>query len=58
MVHTLCIGVRATLGGPYDGCEITHPSAPEDVLLGYEGVIGGRERPSAHGARFAAEYSR
>ena len=28
------------------------------VLLGYEGIKAGRERPLAHGARFAAEYSR
>ena len=58
MVHTLCIGVRATLGGPYDGRDITLADAPENVLLGYEGIIGGRERPSPHGASFAAEYSR
>ena len=43
---TLCIGVRATLGGPYDGRETTHPTAP-DVVLGYEGIIGGQERPLA-----------
>jgi hypothetical protein len=42
---TLCIGVRATLGGPYDGREITHPTAPDVVVLGYEGIIGGQERP-------------
>jgi hypothetical protein len=42
---TLCIGVRATLGGPYDGREITHPTAPDVIVLGYEGIIGGQERP-------------
>ena len=44
---TLCIGVRATLGGPYDGREITHPTAPHYIVLGYEGIIGGQERPLA-----------
>jgi hypothetical protein len=42
---TLCIGVRATLGGPYDSREITHPTAPDVVVLGYEGIIGAQERP-------------
>ncbi len=41
---TLCIGVRATLGGPYDGREITHPTAPNVIVPGYEGIIGGQER--------------
>jgi hypothetical protein len=58
MVHTLCIGVRATLGGPRDGREITHPTDPDVIVLGYEGIIGGQARPSLHGAKFAAEYSR
>jgi hypothetical protein len=44
---TLCIGVKATLGGPYDGREITHPSAPDVILLGYEGIISGQARPIA-----------
>jgi hypothetical protein len=39
--------VRATLGGPRDGREITQPTAPDVVLLGYEGVIGGQEHPLA-----------
>jgi hypothetical protein len=47
MVHTLCIGVRATLGGPYDGREITHPTDPDVIVLGYEGIIGGQARPIA-----------
>jgi hypothetical protein len=58
MVHTLCIGVKATLGGPRDGREITHPTDPDVIVLGYEGIIGAQERPSPHGATFAAEYSR
>jgi hypothetical protein len=37
---TLCIGVRATLGGPRDGREITHPTAPDLIVLGYEDIIG------------------
>jgi len=38
--------VRATLGGPYyDGREITHPTAPDVIVPGYEGIIGGHERP-------------
>ena len=41
---TLCIGVRAILGGAYDGREITHPTAP-DVIV--PGIIGGQERPLA-----------
>jgi hypothetical protein len=44
---TLCIGVGATLGGPYDGREITHPTAPNVIVPGYEGIIGGQERPLA-----------
>ena len=44
---TLGIGVRATLGGPRDGREITHPTAPDVIVLGYEGIIGGQERPLA-----------
>jgi hypothetical protein len=44
---TLCVGVRSTLGGEYDGREITHPTAPDVIVLGYEGIIGGRERPIA-----------
>jgi hypothetical protein len=44
---TLCFGVRATLGGSYDGREITHPPAPGVIVLGYEGIIGGQERPIA-----------
>jgi hypothetical protein len=45
---TLCIGVRATLGGPRDdGRETTHPSAPEVILLGYEGIISGQAPPLA-----------
>jgi hypothetical protein len=42
---TLSIGVSATLGGPYEGREITHPSAPDVIVRGYEGIIGGHERP-------------
>ena len=42
---TLSIGVSATLGGAYDGREITHRSAPEVIVRGYEGIIGGHERP-------------
>ena len=44
---TLCIGVKVTLRGPRDGREITHPSAPELIVLGYEGIIGGQARPIA-----------
>ena len=45
---TLSIGVRATLGGPYyDGREITHPTAPDVIVPGYEGIIGGRGCPLA-----------
>ena len=40
---TLCFGVRATLGGPRDGREITYPSAPDVFVLGYEDIIGGQE---------------
>jgi hypothetical protein len=40
--------VRATLGGPRDGREITHPTDPDVVIvLGYEGIIGGQARPIA-----------
>ena len=39
--------MRATLGGRYDGREITHPTAPEIIVVGYEGIIGGQERPLA-----------
>ena len=42
---TLSIGVSATLGGPYDGREITHRSAPDVIVRGYEGIIGDHERP-------------
>jgi hypothetical protein len=43
---TLSIGVSATLGGAYDGREITHRSAPEVIVRGYEGIIiGDHERP-------------
>ena len=42
---TLCIGVRATLGGPRDGREITHPTDPDVIVLGYEGIIGGQAHP-------------
>jgi hypothetical protein len=44
---TLCIGVRATLGGPRDGREINYPTAPDVIVLGYEGIIGAQERPLA-----------
>jgi hypothetical protein len=44
---TLCLGVKATLGGPCDGREITHPTAPDVIVLGYEGIIGGQARPLA-----------
>ena len=44
---TLCIGVKASLGGPYDGREIIHPTTPDVIVLGYEGIIGGQERPLA-----------
>jgi hypothetical protein len=44
---TLCIGVRATLGEPRDGPEINYPTAPDVIVLGYEGIIGGQERPIA-----------
>ena len=44
---TLSIGVSATLGGPYDGREITHRSAPDVIVRGYEGIIGGQEGPLA-----------
>ena len=44
---TLCIGVRATLGGPCDGREITHSTALDVIVLGYEGIIGGQARPIA-----------
>jgi hypothetical protein len=52
---TLCIGVRATLGGPRDGQEITHPTAPYLIDLGYEDIIGA---PSPHGVTFAAQCLR
>jgi len=26
------------------GREITHPTAPDVIVLGYEGIIGGQER--------------
>jgi hypothetical protein len=42
---TLCIGVRATLGEPREGPEINYPTAPDVIVLGYEGIIGGQERP-------------
>jgi len=45
MVHTVHIGVRASLGGPRNGREIIHPTAPDVILLGYEGIIGGKARP-------------
>jgi hypothetical protein len=44
---TLCLGVRATLRGSCDGREITHPSAPEVIVRGYEGIIGAQQRPLA-----------
>ena len=44
---TLCIGVKASLGEPRDGREITHPTAPDLIVLGWEGIIGGQERPLA-----------
>ena len=46
----------AILGGPYDGREITCPTAPDDTVPGYEAIIGGQERPSFHGGEFAAEH--
>jgi hypothetical protein len=36
--------VRATLGGPRDDREITHPTAPYLIDLGYEGIIGALHR--------------
>ena len=42
---TLCIGVRATLGGPRDGREINYPTAPDVIVLGYQGIVGRQERP-------------
>jgi hypothetical protein len=30
-----------------DGQEITHPTDPDVIVLGYEGIIGGQERPIA-----------
>jgi hypothetical protein len=44
---TLCLGMKATLGGRCDGREITHPTAPDVIVLGYEGIIGGQARPIA-----------
>ena len=55
MVHTLCIGVRATLGGPYDGREITHPTDPDVIVLGYEGIIGVQARPIASRGHISGE---
>ena len=60
---TLCIGVRATLGGPCDGREITHSTALDVIVLGYEGIIGGQARPPAslghiRGAVFALKGDR
>jgi hypothetical protein len=49
--------VTATLGGPYDGREIAYPTAPDDIVPGYEAVIGGQERPSSGGDKYAGEYS-
>jgi hypothetical protein len=39
--------VRATLGGLRDGREITHPTDPDVIVQGYEGIIGGQARPLA-----------
>ena len=39
--------MRATLGGPCDGREITHSTALDVIVLGYEGIIGGQKRPLA-----------
>jgi hypothetical protein len=36
--------VRAILGGPCEGREITLPSAPELIVAGYEGIIGPKQR--------------
>jgi hypothetical protein len=61
--HCVHIGVRATLGGPCDGREITHPTDPDVILPGYEGIIGGQARPLAslghiRGAVFALKGDR
>jgi hypothetical protein len=37
---TLCIGVRATLEDPLTAENITHPTAPYVIVLGYEDIIG------------------
>ena len=55
---TLCLGVKATLGGPCDGRETTHPTDPDVILPDYEGIIGGQARPLASRGQFAAECSR
>jgi hypothetical protein len=56
---TLCIGVRATLEDPLTAENITHPTAPYVIVLGYEDIIGGQQRPLAsRGATFAPECSR
>ena len=46
MVHT----VHRSEGYPgrtRDGREIYYPTAPDVIVLGYEGIIGGQERPLA-----------
>ena len=58
MVHTVHRSESYFGRRPPDGREITHPTAPYLIDLGYEGIIGGQARPSLHGAKFAAEYSR
>jgi hypothetical protein len=54
MVHTVHRS-ESYPGRFRDGQEITHPTAPGVIVLGYKGIIGGRERPSPHGATFAAQ---
>jgi hypothetical protein len=39
--------VRAILRGVRDGRAITHRTASDDFVLGYEGIIGGQKRPLA-----------
>jgi hypothetical protein len=46
MVHTVHRS-ESYPGGPNGGRETTHPTAQDVIVQGYEGIIGGQERPLA-----------
>jgi hypothetical protein len=46
MVHTV-LRSEGYPGRTRDGREFNYPTAPDVIFLGYEGIIGGQERPLA-----------